>query len=63
MSFTHFDTYTCLFAILFDLVDNEDEMKRNKEWKVIAARIDDVARFLVPLAYFIAFAIVLAEVV
>jgi len=41
---------------------NEEEIENNREWKVIASRIDDVARFWIPMAFVISLAIVLAEV-
>jgi len=41
---------------------NEEEQLNNMKWKHVASRIDDVARFWVPLAYVISLSIILAEV-
>lgn len=40
----------------------EEELENNMKWKYVAARIDDVARFWIPIAFVIALAVVLAEV-
>jgi hypothetical protein len=45
-----------------DDFNDEEELEHNKKWKVYAARIDDVARFFIPLAFFIGFAVILADV-
>jgi len=41
---------------------NEDEIENNLYWKLVAARIDDVARFWIPFTFVICLAVVLAEV-
>ena len=38
------------------------EVENNMKWKYVAARIDDVARFWIPLAFVVSLSIVLAEV-
>jgi len=38
-----------------------DEIEHNRKWKNIAARIDDVARFWIPMAFAISLAIVLSQ--
>ena len=45
-----------------DDFNDEQEIENNQKWKWVASRIDDVARFWIPLAYIIALAIILAEV-
>lgn len=44
-----------------DDFENEEEIVHNKRWKHTAARIDDVARFWIPLTFFIALAIVISQ--
>jgi len=41
---------------------DEHEMKNNVKWKYVAARIDDVARFWIPISYVVALAIIFAKV-
>lgn len=41
---------------------NEQELENNLKWKLVAARIDDVSRFWIPLAYIISLSIIMAEV-
>lgn len=45
-----------------DDYQDEHEMKNNLKWKYVAARIDDVARFWIPISYVVALAIIFAKV-
>ena len=45
-----------------DDFNNEEEIEQNMHWKTIAARIDGLARFWIPLSFVIAIAIVIADV-
>ena len=37
------------------------ELENNLRWKLVASRIDDVARFWIPLAFVITLSIILAD--
>mmetsp|Transcript_19495 Transcript_19495/g.41118 ORF Transcript_19495/g.41118 Transcript_19495/m.41118 type:complete len:730 (+) Transcript_19495:122-2311(+) len=40
---------------------DDQELENNLKWKYVAARIDDVARFWIPLAFVVALSIILAQ--
>lgn len=41
---------------------NDQEMKINVKWKLVAAKVDDIARFWIPVSYVVAMAVLFAEV-
>jgi len=45
-----------------DDFNDDEELENNLKWKVVAARIDDVARFWIPLSFIVALAVILVEV-
>jgi len=44
-----------------DDFNNEEEVEHNRHWKNTAARIDNVARFWIPLAFFISLSVILSQ--